>query len=442
MASVSLPDLPKEEEFEDYISALFQSSGYYIERNIIERDVEDVLELDIVITDYGSFPPKIKLLEVKSGKWGFRDMFKVKGWMDYCNIPKGMLIANKKKNYVNIFKKRARKLNIDLIIIPNLEKSKKILPGIVYVENSENIDIPLWRFSYWVERNLLKCLNHKKKSCPGLKRFKALEDYYFELNNGIFFTENIIERICKLYSTFQKFPLISAKCGNELIGNPFNGECNTLPEKIYDETYYKCDYNDIQISTFVEHRARVAILKSAIDYKLYKKAGDENRTKDKIIDVLEIAGITFETKLLDLLPKSFKEGLDTLSKHEYFQRYPVFWQWFMWVFGGFILKDYEEQEYEILSKKTGIPVEEIPNALDSYQLLFPHEGGWFRDLSPNSNIKIMKVFPVPFMGIGANYRIACYTESENFKDLELTGAHTSDDLAKWNNLTIKVLRKK
>lgn len=110
------------------------------------------------------------------------------------------------------------------------------------------------------------------------------------------------------------------------------------------------------------------------------------------------------------------------------------------MFGGFVLKDYEGTEYEILSQKTGIPVEEIPNALESYEILFPLRGGWFVDLSPNSNIRVMKMFPVPFMGIGANYRRLLYTESEEFEDLKLTATYTLNDLIKWNNLVVQVLQ--
>jgi len=439
MASVSLPDLPKGKEFEEYISAFFQSSGNYIERNIVEREIEEVLELDIITTDYYPSPPEIKLIEVKSGNWGFADLFKIRGWMDYLNINKGVFIASKERDHINFLKEKAKQLNIDLIVIPDLSKSKEALSELINNRAIEDVDISTWRFSYWVERNLLERLNHKKKSHPDKKCFRALENYYFKVNSGLFFTENIAQRVNKLYSTFQEFPRISAKCGNELIGNSFDREYDVLPGRIYKDTYYKCNYNDIQISTFIEHRARLAILKNAIDYKLYKMAGDENKTKDN--SLLKIAGLKFEIPLLDLLPPSFKEGLDTLSKHKYFHRYPIFWQWFMWLFGGFILKDYKEKEYEILSQKTGIPTEEIPNALEAYQILFPREDGWFMDLSPASNIKMLKMFPVPFMGVGANYRRLLYTESEKFEDLSLTGTHTLDDLIKWNNLTIEVLKK-
>ncbi len=439
MASIILPDLPKGKEFEEYISAFFQSGGnYYIERNIIEREIEEVLELDIITTDYTSFPPEIKLLEVKSRDWHFPDLFKVRGWMDYLSIDKGVFIASKERENLNFFREKAKRLNIDLVVIPDLNKSKEALSELVSNKSIEVVDISTWRFSYWVERNLLKRLNHKKKSHPDNKCFKALEDYYFKVNNGIFFTENIVQKVHELYSTFQQFPRISAKCGNELIGNNFDEEYDILPKQIYDDTYYKCSYNDIQISTFIEHRARLAILKNAIDYKLYKKAGVENKTQD--VPFWKIAGLDFEISLLDLLPPSFKKGLDEISKHEYFHKYPVFWQWFMWLFGGFILKDYEEKEYEVLSQKTEIPIDEIPNALESCQILFPQDDGWFMDLSPNSNIKMMKMFPVPFMGVGANYRRLLYTQSGKFEDLELTGMHTLNDLIKWNNLVVEVLK--
>ena len=177
----------------------------------------------------------------------------------------------------------------------------------------------------------------------------------------------------------------------------------------------------------------MAILKNAIDYKLYKDAGIGNKTEN-----VKILG---DITLMDFLPLSFKKGLDVISKHRYFHKYPIFWQWFMWLFGGFILKDYEEKEYEVLSQKTGIPTEEIPNALEAYQILFPRDDGWFMDLSPNSNIEMMKMFPVPFTGVGANYRRLLYTESGKFEDLNLTGMHTLNDLIKWNNLTVEVLKK-
>ena len=424
MASVRLPDLPKEKEFEEYVSALFQSGGYYIERNITKRETEEVLELDLITTNYTVSPPEIKLIEVKSGNWGFPDIFKIRGWMDYLNISKGAFIVSNEKRNVDFYKQITKALNVDLVVISDLSASKEALAEFMSNGSIGDVDISTWRFSYWVERNLLKCLTQKKNSHTDKKCFKSLTDYHFKVNSETFFTETITEKVGKLYNIFQKFPRISAKCGNELTGNSFDDECTTLPDKIFQDTYYECKYNVIQISTFIEHRARLAILKNAIDCKLYKSIEDKSKTDEWS---------------LALLPHSFKNGLDIISKHKYFNKYPVFWQWFMWIFGGFILKDHEEREYEILSQKTGVPIGEIENALQSYQILFPLNDGWFMDL-PNSNIKVMKFFPIPFMGVGTRYRRLLYTENKEFEDFELTGMHTLHDLIKWNNLAVEVLK--
>jgi hypothetical protein len=300
------------------------------------------------------------------------------------------------------------------------------------------IDVSTWRYSYWLERTILRHLTQKKKSTPNQKRFKVLDDYYFKVNSSLFFIENLVYRIEQLYSTFKTYPLVSAKCAHEMNGETFDEEHETVPKRIYEDTFFQCNYNDIQISTFIEHRARLAILKNAIDYKLYKAAGDSRRAGDTF--KLKSGNRTFEISILSILPDTFREGLEQVANDKYFHLYPVFWQWFMWLFGGFILKDKEAEEYTSLSQKTGIPVEEIPNALRSYELLFPRSGGWFMDLPSDSNIKIMHMFPVPFMGIGANYRRLIYTRGGEFNELKLSGQFTLSDLIKWNNLLIDVLR--
>lgn len=440
--SISLPKPPEGKEFEEYISAFFQSAGHFIERNIVERDIEEVLELDIIATDYHSnaSPPKIRLIEVKSGSFGFSDLFKLLGWMYYLNqknknINNGIFIVKKERNNVDFFKEKAKKLNIDVQVIPDLNKSNEVFSN--YLINRPSIeDIDTWRLSYWVERKLLERLINKKKSNPDKKCYKALSDYYFKVNSETFFPEDILGKTIPLYSTFEENSHISARCGRELMGVSFDEYeyWDTLPKEIYSDTYYKCNYNDIQISTFIEHRARLAILKNAVDYILIQ------RSKEQKIPS-KTRGIEHETSSISGLPESFVKGLKNLSSHTYFHRYPVFWQWFMWAFGGFILKDYEKEEYKILSQKTGIPVEEIPNALKSYEILFPLNKGWFIDV-PQSNIKLMKMFSVPFMGIGAKYRTLIYTESREFKDLKLNESNTLDHLIKWKNLTENVLKSK
>ena len=128
-----------------------------------------------------------------------------------------------------------------------------------------------------------------------------------------------------------------------------------------------------------------------------------------------------------------------ISQEPYFHRYPVFWQWFMWFFGGFILTDMEDREYELLSSNTGIPVEHIPSALASYDKVFPKPNGWFFDLGSRCHIRTMHLFPVPFMGIGAYARRCLYVNEKDFDKIPVQGQYTTRDLCKWNNVAYRVL---
>lgn len=424
----------KGEEFEDFVSAVFQCSGYYVERNIIEREEnKEVLELDIVATRYDMLQSKSLIVEVKSGTWGFPDLFKIKGWLDYLKYKNGIFVTNVYKKDYELYKKKAKKLGIELIQLKELsypavsESLKKIIPDFEFVES----DFATWIDSYRIERKILKDLkNYKNNIAPNEKSFQKLDEYYFLLNCGIFFEESIVDRVRKLYETFQKFPRISARCGNELIGRSFDKEVKKLNDNIYEATYYDCKYNRIQISTYIEHRARLALLKNAVDYLLERKRKDI---------AIEVFAEDFEEELFHYLPSSFKRGINQLERHSYFYKYPLFWQWFMWIFGGFILEDYKEREYEILSQKTGIPVDEIPKAFESYQILFPQDDGWFINLAPQSSIRVLKMFPRPFSGIGANYRKLIYTKNKKFEELNFSGSHTYDDLKKWYKLKEKLL---
>ena len=94
---------------------------------------------------------------------------------------------------------------------------------------------------------------------------------------------------------------------------------------------------------------------------------------------------------------------------------------------------------------TSIPVEEIDNALSVFDLLFQmiNGGSWFVD-KPNSCIRILQFMPLPFAGLGANFRRLIYRADDNsatYENLEkcLSGKYTVNDLIKYNNLAVEYL---
>jgi hypothetical protein len=435
--SVILPDLPKGKEFEEYISSYLQAAGYYLDRNIIDRGLEELLELDIIITDYDLLP-RPKLIEIKSGDWGFSDVFKIKGWMTYTEIGKGYFIVQEGKKNYEFYRSKAKELNVGLFAVPHLDKTIEYLKPLLKRKIIDQRDIETLRYSLWLDRQMLTRLKHWKKSEKTKKCYEALDQYYFNINSGVFFTPNIIDRIEKLYDNFKKNGRLTAKCANEMAGSDFEDEHSDIPSDIFKQSFYECKYNVVQISTFLEYLSRIAILKNAVDYLLLKPTRLKRKTEIKI---KYFSGIT----KLDFLPRSFRSGLDDLEKHKYYNRYPIFWQWFLYIFGGFIMLDFKDKEYQLLADKTGIDESEIDNALSAMDILFPTKGGWLRQ-NKKSNILEAIFFPMPFRGLGANYRRLMYTGTEDkhgqYDDLGISNIFTYNDLIKWNNLTVEILYKK
>ncbi len=81
--------------------------------------------------------------------------------------------------------------------------------------------------------------------------------------------------------------------------------------------------------------------------------------------------------------------------------------------------------------------------MQAFDILFPLDrGGWLIP-NPNTTITILQFMPLPFCGIGTNFRRMVYGKASaaTYENLEkqLTGKFTFTDLMKYNNLTIEYL---
>jgi hypothetical protein len=136
-----------------------------------------------------------------------------------------------------------------------------------------------------------------------------------------------------------------------------------------------------------------------------------------------------------ILSPAMKHGIEELSQASSFRMFPVFWQVFLWSWGGFLLKDRLEEEFADLERETGVPVEEIPIVLSVFDKLFPLPGGWFKDIV-NDSRRILILMPAAVRGIGA-FRRKARKESE-YKNLgfeDLTASRMISD----HNASARVL---
>ncbi len=396
-AAIEIPDIPSQPtELEDCAAALFQTSRHFVERNVAEKEI---LEMDVVATSYDDDRPASVIAEAKSGDWGYSDIFKVCGWMRYLGIPRGALFVTRAVEGKEIAKIRDKIGGLGMTIIhldsPNLA-TRFAEAGFPEVRHPASIDV--WRFAYAMQRTLIAYIRQRAKSEPARVGAATVLQYHTLINNEIFFERDLRVRLSRLYDAFHHHPKLALGVAREIDGGAFDCKGDDPTNGRLKEAMSHGSHEIIQACFYVEHRARLAILKTAIDLCLCD-------TPPK--PVLKSGGKVVFTQD-DFLPTSFRAGLSELKTHKYFKRYPAFWQVFLWGFGGFYLKDRQAQEFAWLAEDTGIPPDEIPNALKAFDLLFPVPGGsWFTQMY-ESQCVIVKLVPTPIQGLGAYHRLSRY----------------------------------
>ncbi len=409
----SLSENPDELELEDFVAAHLQSRGVYVETGVTSREPQDILELDIVWTDYIENALRQNAVEVKSGKWQLGDLFKFYGWTQYLHLPPGQFVC----------KRLPERLPPEVVV--NLCKRMNL--QFIHIENFVSVDchftplglrqpvapwIPsLWRFSYWAQRRLLDILSKAigRGTCP--ESAKAAKNYAKLINDAIFFEPDVRSRVKLLFLAHQKHPRLALTSANELDGrgasfdNP-NENCQVFREALYEGNHYP-----VQTCLYLGHRARLAILKAAVDYTIAKEHG---LLREEIVKIFDVE---IDVGELDLY-HGFVDAAERLAQARSFKLFPTFWQVFLWGWGGFILTDRKDAEYAALSLETGVPVEEIDIALSAFDLLFSNASPWFKSPARDTR-KFLKLMPTPMLGIGSFARLQRYGKSE-YRDLGFT----------------------
>jgi len=369
---------PKGVELEDFVSAHFASRGCYVETAVKERSPDEILELDVVWTDYRKERETSHPVEVKSGDWGLGDVFKFYGWTRYLGLEPGQFIHKESCG------------RLDPATLAHVQKSTGI--SFMRVNKPDDAEtqfkafglpepawpeLPqLWRYSFWARRRLRKSLNVAVSAnvCP--ETAKAAKEYLRLVNDAVFFIPDTQQRIDKL---------LSAHFGHQQLGRSAAYERESGKVELgsppatqtFKRAYFWGEHFPIQACLYAEHRARLYILKALIDYWL---ARERREIETKSSGVIKSGKLYFFGST-PTLTSAMDAGIKKLSTAKSFRLFPIFWQVFLWTWGGFLLQDRLDEEYGLLEKETGVPVDEIPIALTAFDEVFPVENGWFREPS-------------------------------------------------------------
>lgn len=428
-SAVHLTDIPQPgNDFEDYVAALFQASGYLVEKNIIERDPGDVLELDAVATDVSAPEPKSLLVEAKGGKWGYHDLFKLVGWMKYLDVSSGVFFANPNDNNLDAIRRKVAQLGVTVICInPKTVEFDFEQAGLGTIA-SEDV-AHLWRYSNRAERKVTKTVIALSKDTTSLGA-KAALDYQRLVRDGVFFAQSVGESLQLLYEAYKTHPTLTLGCANELAGGNYDPTISGAENSYLRDSLLQGQHSLLQATMYLEHRARLAIVRYAAEL-----CG----RPDELTEVLETGLIPLTTGEQYSLPVTFVAGLQWLSQRPTSHRYPLLWQQLLWGWGGFYLTNRKEQEVEWMSSYSGIPLDEMPDALETFDRFFPMFGkSWFTTIGPSS-ISVVRMTPMVFEGIGAHHRLQQYGATEGYS-MFASGDYTQNDLVRWNNYTVGFLQ--
>lgn len=430
MAQIVLPRVPTNgQELEDYVAGMFQAAGYFVEKNIRQRDVTDVLELDAVATSYDGPLPVAVLAEAKSGRWGFPDIFKVAGWMSYLGIDHGGFFVKEVPRPggrdIEQIARRIAALGVALVDLGDFSDPAASVGARGFRAPSDPLLVDIYRHAFGVERALLDGLRQERRARPQQRGAQESLLYHDLVNDHIFFLQDVAERLRSLYGAYRSHPKLSLSVAAELAGAPFSaapkGPLSAPAARLIAEAMYEGKHPALQGSFYVEHRARIAILKAAIDLACLADAGE----------------IPSDERAFAGLPATFRAGLRVLRTRPTYRRYALFWQVFLWGFGGFYLADRADEEMNLLAEQTGVPVGEVGYALRAFDDLFPLGGGTWIVPVRGTPLRVAKMVPMAMRGVGALQRLR-RAGAANYDGFRL-GSLGRRNLITWHNAFVRLL---
>jgi hypothetical protein len=298
-----------------------------------------------------------------------------------------------------VLKKIQDKTGIKFILVEKLEDAEKGLETLG-LPKPPFADLPdLWRFSFWAQRRLIASFNQVTKQgiCP--ETAKKAKEYYRFINDAVFFMPDVPSRVEKLldahfgHQQLARSAALEIETKNVEFAAPANTE--TFRRTLDDGKHYP-----VQACMYLSHRARLYVLKAAIDYSI----GLANRTIKTM--KIKIGGVE-----VDLggrgPPQCLLQGHPRVREAHVIPPLADVWQSFLYTWGGFFLLDRLEQEYAQISKETGVPVVELPQAMRAFDKFFPVDGGWMRK-SPTDQRWLVMMMPAALRGIGSARRLDMY----------------------------------
>jgi len=396
--TIRLPSEPKDKDYEDFVTSCMLTLGYFVETNLtLKEGKAEVAELDIVATPVDDPVHGAILIEAKSGKSRFSDVFKTAGLKEYLGIPNGVVVGAEPPDEIkrDAIEMVSKVTGVRVATVhPRKELPSEALARTV-VELDDDTRIALLSATWFgriARRRAMEAFGSYCKGNPGIEAVENARKYRWAIERS-FFAERPLERAHLLYDAYKASPNITGALVTHLTGAE-KDKAKAEWTKIRDTA----ERGALQRALVMEHSARIRIIKNAL---LHTRIKDEP-AKGKVVDWSEL-----------LMPNSFLRGLEELREQPYADRVPFLFQVFVECFGGFYAL-HDDRDIKAMSDCTGIPVDQIEDSLMLFNKFFPLNGGWF--FAPKNEIRCMKMIPAILRGTGAFLRARLF-DAKNYNAL-------------------------
>jgi hypothetical protein len=383
--TIRLPHDAHGYDYEDQVCSILLAHGYYLEtRLILKKGLEEVLEFDAIATPVNNHKDR-KVVEVKSGKWGISDIFKLYGQVMYTAESGAWLFHKKaapdtKKQAISEVTEKVPVSTININI--GAENQVEEVPAGLTIP--DDVATVIFSTSWWsrsAERIAQSRFRDWCKSQTNPPEVVSSAQTYLSSMDECLFKQNPLARVNALYDAYKAAPQITSSLIDHLATSE-KSDIGAVRKTVFGNN----GRPHIQYVAAQEYRARVAIMKNAYNALLDEEATQEkNRSGSSLSEIIQM-----------LLPASFRNGMRALRSYPYANHIPFFYQVFVEVLGGFYIPD-DEREMDFMAKATGIPPEQIPAALEILDAFFPIEKGWVHD---GDKVRFLKGLPAYLKGAG------------------------------------------
>lgn len=443
--TLQLPQIPKDCYYEDYVAAILNAGGYYLDRSVHRtEDGLDLLELDVVATKFEPDHYENTIIEVKSGGWGIKDLFKVNGWLNFLSHNKAAFIyqiAPEDKDEATM-QAIAKNLKIDLLSNPLLADGKIDDTAILKAFGIDLTNVPkhavrALRYAYDIERVMLDYIHVFSRENGNYQTPGRVYQYFRKLIDESFFIKDPLSRLRFLTDLSTDHRNIACILEKELKGKGVLSadKCVFFDNLFEIENPANMECRPVDVALYVQLLNRLLTLKGITEYILTPQTPATTKF-DEFVKKL-----SYDSQNTNVI-----QAIEALKKRPFYYLYPYFFQIFFFVYGGFFMMSRKDEEYRVLSEITGVPVNEIDSALSFWDILFPVSSSWMKTMN-HQGLYYMQFVPAPLRGLGVNYRrhlyAPDYTEDsdELFNNLKsLVSVHCYNDMIHWNNAAYIMLK--